>query len=155
LRFQRARPALPSEIGSCSALPTAPTVALQADGTSRVSPEGSRSVAIVPSFAISWTLVPADRAIFAPAPGRARSRGSRCRPGCSEAAARCPADLGFRAGHRAVALHHAVGRQDVALLAVQVVQQRDPRRYPIRVVLDVGHLRRHAVLVPAEIHDAR
>src|SRR4051794_11986632 len=36
--------------------------------------------------------------------------------------------------------------EDVALLAVRVVQQRDPRR-AVRVVLDVRDLRRHAVLV--------
>ena len=34
----------------------------------RISPDGSRSVASLPSLAISWTLVPADRAIRAPAP---------------------------------------------------------------------------------------
>ena len=42
---------------------------LHVAGTSRVSPEGSRIVAFAPSFAISWTLVPAERAILAPAPG--------------------------------------------------------------------------------------
>jgi hypothetical protein len=69
LPFQRARPALPSDTSSCSALPTEPTVALHAAGTNRISPEGRRSVAIAPSLAISWTLAPAERAIFAPAPG--------------------------------------------------------------------------------------
>src|SRR5918999_1216843 len=67
LPFQRLRPAFPSEISSCSGLPTTPTVPLQVDGTVRVSPDGKRSVARVPSFAISWTLVPAERAILAPA----------------------------------------------------------------------------------------
>src|SRR5207344_1741350 len=43
------------------------------------------------------------------------------------------------------------GREDVALLAVGVVQQRDPRG-PVRVVLDLCDLRRYTVLVvPAEI----
>src|SRR5512134_4107252 len=67
--FQRARPALPSEISSCSGLPTVPTVALAAAGTRRVSPEGRRTVAIAPSLAISCTLAPAERASLAPAPG--------------------------------------------------------------------------------------
>src|SRR5215204_3996010 len=69
LFFQRERPALPSEMSSCSGLPTVPTVALAAAGTSRVSPEGSRTVAIEPSLAMSCTLAPADRASLAPAPG--------------------------------------------------------------------------------------
>ncbi len=45
------------------------------------------------------------------------------------------------------------GVQDVALLAVGIVQQRDARR-AVRVVLDGRDLRRDAVLVAAEI-DAR
>src|SRR5258705_124726 len=41
--------------------------------------------------------------------------------------------------------------EDVALLAVDVVQQRDPRG-AVRVVLDLGDLGRHAVLVvPLEV----
>src|SRR3990170_8676541 len=52
LRIQRLRPAFPREISSCSGLPTTPTVPLQADWTSRISPEGSRMVAYLPSLAI-------------------------------------------------------------------------------------------------------
>ena len=44
----------------------------------------------------------------------------------------------------------ALRRDDVALLAVGVVQQRDARR-AVRVVLDVRHLGRHAVLVALEV----
>src|SRR4051812_28281913 len=44
----------------------------------------------------------------------------------------------------------AVRREDVALLAVDVVQQRDVRR-AVRVVLDRGDLRRHAVLAALEV----
>ena len=69
LPFQRFRPAFPREISSCSGFPTTPTVPLHAEGTVRISPEGSRNVASFPSLAISCTLVPADRAIRAPAPG--------------------------------------------------------------------------------------
>ena len=43
--------------------------------------------------------------------------------------------------------------QDVALLAVGVGQQRDPRR-AVRVVLDRRHLRRNVELVPLEVDDA-
>src|SRR5262249_5418547 len=45
------------------------------------------------------------------------------------------------------------GSEDVALLAVDVVQQRDAR-VAIGVVLDGGDLRRHAVLVATEVDDA-
>src|SRR5581483_11218698 len=45
------------------------------------------------------------------------------------------------------------GREDVGLLAVGVVEQRDPSR-PVRVVLDRRHLRRHAVLASLEVDDA-
>src|SRR6185369_15154210 len=55
-------------------------------------------------------------------------------------------DVGARTGLDAVALLQVLRRDDVALLAVGVVQQRDARG-AVRVVLDVGDLRRHAVLV--------
>src|SRR5690606_199612 len=57
---------------------------------------------------------------------------------------------------RVLARHHLVADrqvsrpEDVALLAGRVVQQRDARR-AVRVVLDRGDLRRHAVLVAAEV----
>src|SRR5436305_4257765 len=63
--FQRIRPALPQLMFDCSALPTSPTVARQRTSTRRIAPEGIRSCAYGPSFATSWTLVPADRAILA------------------------------------------------------------------------------------------
>src|SRR5262249_56683621 len=46
----------------------------------------------------------------------------------------------------------AVGRQDVALLAVGVVEERDSRR-AVRVVLDRRDLRRDVHLVAAEVDD--
>src|SRR4029450_11113290 len=45
---------------------------------------------------------------------------------------------------------HARGREDVGLGAVSVVQERDAGR-PVRVVLDRGHLRGHAVLRALEV----
>src|SRR5438552_10847780 len=69
LPSQRFRPAFPSCTSSCSALPTTPTVPLHVAGTIRISPEGRRIVASPASLAMSCTLAPADRAIFAPAPG--------------------------------------------------------------------------------------
>jgi hypothetical protein len=43
-------------------------------------------------------------------------------------------------------------REDVGLGAVRVVEERDARR-PVRVVLDRGHLRGHAVLATLEVDD--
>src|SRR4051812_19459099 len=70
LPFQRMRPALPQLMFDCSALPTSPMVARQRTSTLRISPDGMRSCAKRPSLATSCTLVPAERAIFAPPPGR-------------------------------------------------------------------------------------
>src|SRR6202000_3193406 len=68
--FQRLRPALPSLMLPCSELPTSPTVARHSMDTRRISPDGMRSVAYAPSLASHWAAEPADRAIFAPPPGR-------------------------------------------------------------------------------------
>src|SRR6476661_1649830 len=57
-------------------------------------------------------------------------------------------DVGLRACLHRVALLQAVRRDDVALLAVDVVQQRDAAR-AVGVVLDVRDLGRDAVLVVA------
>src|SRR5690606_21500076 len=57
-------------------------------------------------------------------------------------------DVGGGAGLDRGALRHALGGDDVALLAVAVVQQRDVRG-PVGVVLDVRDLGRDAVLVQA------
>src|SRR3954463_4359180 len=70
LPFHRMRPAFPQLMFDCSALPTSPTVARQRPATLRISPDGIRSVARVPSRATSWAEMPADRAILAPPPGR-------------------------------------------------------------------------------------
>src|SRR3954463_5292994 len=59
-------------------------------------------------------------------------------------------DLRARAGGHRHADGQSVRREDVALLAVDVVQQRDVRR-AVRVVLDRGDLRRHAVLAALEV----
>src|ERR687889_2305385 len=70
LPFQRMRPALPQLMLDCSALPTSPTVARQRTSTNRISPDGMRRVAREPSLATSCAELPAERAIFAPPPGR-------------------------------------------------------------------------------------
>ena len=65
----RLRPALPILTFWWSALPIVPTVARHSARTMRISPEGRRSVAMPPSFAISWMPVPAERPSWPPRPG--------------------------------------------------------------------------------------
>src|SRR5207253_10645098 len=60
---------------------------------------------------------------------------------------------GARARGKAVADVHALGGEDVGLLAVDVVQQRDAAG-AVRVVLDRCDLGLDAVLVPTEVDDA-
>src|SRR4029079_19810679 len=63
-------------------------------------------------------------------------------------------DVGAGAVLDAVALRQLVRRDDVALLAVRVVQERDAGG-AVGVVLDVSDLGRHAVLVMTmEVDDA-
>src|ERR1700730_9948203 len=50
LPFHRMRPALPQLMLACSALPTSPTVARQRTSTRRISPDGMRNEAYVPSL---------------------------------------------------------------------------------------------------------
>src|SRR6266508_5619324 len=69
LLFHRFRPALPTFTSDASALPTAPTVARQSISTRRISVDGSRTVAKLPSLATSWIAAPAPRPSLPPAPG--------------------------------------------------------------------------------------
>src|SRR5919202_969418 len=62
-------------------------------------------------------------------------------------------DLGVWAAHHDRADGEVARGEDVALLAVVVVQQRDVRR-AVRVVLDRGDRRRHPVLVALEVYEA-
>src|SRR5881396_1805021 len=59
-------------------------------------------------------------------------------------------DVRARTGHDRIADGEALRSQDVALLAVRVVQQRDARR-PVRVVLDRRHLGGNAELLAPEV----
>src|SRR6185295_9844677 len=62
-------------------------------------------------------------------------------------------DIGEAAGQHLVAHLQAVGREDVGLLAVSVVEQRNTRR-AVRIVLDGGHHRGHTDLLATEVDDA-
>src|SRR5262249_38616733 len=61
-------------------------------------------------------------------------------------------DVGRLGRDYLVADREVLGRQDVALLAVRVVEQRDARR-AVRIVLDGRDLGRHADLVALEVDD--
>src|SRR5690348_4289367 len=63
------------------------------------------------------------------------------------------ADIGLRAAHHTVAHLQAIRREDVALFAVNIVQQRDTRR-AVRIILNREDLRRNAEFVALEINDA-
>ena len=155
LPFQRIRPALPQLMFDCSALPTSPTVARQRTSTNRISPEGMRSVAREPSRATSWALMPAERAILAPPPGRSSIAWIVVPTGMLRSGRLLPTLMSALApDSSARALAQVLRRDDVALLAVGVVQQRDPGG-AVGVVLDVRDLGRDAVLVVAtEVDDA-
>src|SRR4029079_4625922 len=106
----------------------------------RISPEGRRSVAMPPSFAISWMPAPAERPSWPPRPGWSSTLWTSVPTGISDSGIPLPtvlADRIKRRRHRLPArdvragarLHghadaQAVRREDVALLAVGVVQQR-------------------------------
>src|SRR5205085_5723504 len=62
-------------------------------------------------------------------------------------------DVGFGAAHHGLADFEAGGRDDVALLAVEVCDERDVRR-AVRVVLDLRDATGHARLVALEVNDA-
>ena len=97
---------------------------------------------------------PAERAIFAPWPGFSSTLWTSVPVGMFSSGSALPTLMsasGPDCDRRADA--QLRGSEDVRLLAVGVVQQRDARR-PVRVVLDRGDLRRHAVLQALEVDDA-
>src|SRR5205807_118450 len=62
-------------------------------------------------------------------------------------------DVGLRAAHHGLADFQSGGRDDVALLAVEVGDERDVGR-AVRVVLDLRDAAGHARLVALEVDDA-
>src|SRR5206468_531533 len=119
---QRTRPALPIETFSWSRLPTWPIVAMHASATNRTSPEGSLSAG-----------APAE---LRTAPGLkldiVDERAQRDVPHRQRVARQ---DVRLRARHDGVPDPDAQRGDDVALLAVSVVEQGQARR-AIRIVLD-------------------
>ena len=124
-------------IVACSGLPTWPIVAMQVMCTRRTSPR--RQADLWPSRLPSPSTAPRRRRC-APSGrhGRAAARccGSRYPSGCRAGPARCPARSSASGPELTSAAYlQADRRDDVALLAVLVLEQRDPRR-AVRVVLD-------------------
>src|SRR3954454_15876648 len=128
-----------------SVLPTEPTVARHSADTIRISPESRRSVAEPDSFATTWMAAPAARPSWPPRPGVSSTLWTTVPVGmfASGRAQPRPVSASPAGGHDVADLQPR-RRQDVALLAVGVMQQRDVRR-AVRVVLDRRDLRGHAV----------
>ena len=134
---QRLRPALPTTIASWSALPIAPIVARQADGMRRISPLGR----------LIWAQSASRAARVALDAGRATQPAAatglqfdvvdrQCPAECSSAAGSCRPTGGASGPlDHLVARLQSVGSEDVTLLAVDVVQQRDAGA-AVRIVLD-------------------
>ena len=94
-------------------------------------------------------LDPAERASLAPPPGRSSTAWiSGTGRDVAQRQVVAGLDVGVGAGLDHVALRQTLRRNDVALLAVEVVQQRDVGG-AVRVVLDVRDLGVDAVLVVA------
>ena len=128
----------PCPTGCCRArcCRSAPMVARQSMWTRRISPEGMRSVAQSPSFAISVTLVPAERPTCAPRPTLSSTAWMSVPTGMKRSgSAVARLDVGGVRRDDLVADGEALRREDVRLLAVRVLDQRDARR-AVRVVLD-------------------
>ena len=151
LPFQRLRPALPIEISPASLLPTDP------DRRAAVDRDAAHLGRRKPQRRVHAFLGDQlDRRAGAAAHLAARTRLQldvvHGRADRDVAQRQRVADADLRA---LAALHHVADREalrgdDVALLAVEVVQQRDAR-VAVRVVLDRGDLRGNAVLVPLEV----
>jgi hypothetical protein len=60
-------------------------------------------------------------------------------------------NIGARSAHHVVALLQALRVQDVALLAIRVLNQRDVGR-AVGIVFDFGNLARHAMFVALEVN---
>ena len=150
--FQRLRPALPITTFMWSALPIAPIVARQADGNAANFAAGQRDLRPV-GFAGHQRRAACRHCGTARRRGRAASR-------CCESP--CPAEscvsgrqlptVGGASGPLITVspAFKPVGSEDVPLLAVDVVQQRDAGG-AVRIVLNRIDLGRHAVLVAAEV----
>ncbi len=73
-----------------SALPTSPTVARQVTSTRRISEDGMRRMAYLPSLPMSCTEVPAERAMAAPLPGWNSMAWTRVPTGISDSGRALP-----------------------------------------------------------------
>src|SRR6266851_5797144 len=133
-------------------LPTWPIVAKHSMLILRISPDGILTDAYSPSLATSCTDDPALRAICPPRP-QLHVVQERAERDVLERERVARQDVDVLSGDDRVADLQSDRLQDVALLAVGVGQQRDPRR-PVRVVLDRRHLRRNVQLVALEVDDA-
>ena len=104
--------------------------------TLRISPERSRRVAYAPSRATSCAEQPALRAICAPLPGFNSMQWTTLPSGMLRSGSVLPGSIGAVAPrHQLVARVDATRRDDVAALAIAILQQRDVRG-AVRVVFE-------------------
>src|SRR6266568_2319314 len=116
--------------------------------TSRTSPEGRRTCAYPPSLAMSCAAVPAERTSWPPRPRFSSMLWIVVPSGMPFKGRALPGRMSAEGPHDARADLQAIGRQNVALLAVHVVEQRDPRG-AVRIVLDRGDAGRDVHFVAA------
>ena len=152
--FQRLRPALPILMLECSALPLPPTVGAAREQHAAHF-RGRHAQDGVLAFLAHELDAGAGRARDGRALARLQLHGVHERADGDELERKRVArlDVGLGAAHDHVAHAQALRVQDVALLAVHVVEKRDARA-AVRVVLDGGNLGGHAVLVALEVDDA-
>ena len=119
-------PALPIVTFSWSALPIVPIVARQSAGTMRISPEGRRSVACGPPSRRAGSRRRPSGPSWPPRPGVISTLWTTVPVGIRPAAGELPTWISAPSPeHDLHADRQPLGREDVALLAVAVVQQRD------------------------------
>ncbi len=138
----------------CSAFPTTPMVARQFRGTILISPDGSLSVAYLPSLAITCAPFPAERTICPPWPAiqlnvvyHSTNRDLRKRQAVSYVY------LSLRSVHDLHAVLQALRCKDVSLLAVCVADQCDVC-CSVRIILDTDNRCRDTIFISLEIDDS-
>ena len=121
-------------------LPTWPIVAMHRRGPHAGLAARACAGSRTPRGPSAARRVPAARTSCAPLPGFISMRARPCRAGSFASGSALPGGNSARPGPTSPVAHRETGgRQDVALLAVAIVEQRDVRR-AVRVVLDRGDL---------------
>ena len=132
-----------------------PTVARHSARTIRTSMEGRRRLTIGPSLATTWIAVPAARPRRPPCPGTSSTLWTTVPVGIARSGSALPGRMSapWRRTRPRRPDREPLRGEDVALLAVGVVQQGDVAA-AVGVVLDRRDLGRDAVLAALEVDPA-